>query len=270
VWFWLAALAVAASSCSDGDQEIPTLAETSQSPNVSSQEMADVVAKHNAAADAMAACLEENAIPFEEPVMNVTGYGETEFRSVLPNSWEEPFAVNIPGVGGAASEGVEFDDAEVVLIMGGVDHSDLLAQCIDQSGYFVPGPVFDRAEEGEVKRVEADAANDWAACARDNGLVAVEDAKYQIDNFETAPAATVPASTSLELFQAVLAECPPIDPDTDFSLGNFGDIGEEPPSAVFTHPRIEFDPPDDPNAAKLAQALAERINALYEEGRRSD
>ena len=122
-----------------------------------------------------------------------------------------------------------------------------------------------------MKRVEADAANDWAACARDNGLVGVEDAQYQIDNYETAPAATVPASTSLELFQAVLAECPPIDPDTDFSLGNFGDgeKGEDPPSNAFTHPRIEFDPPDDPNAAKLAQALAERINALYEAGRGS-
>ncbi|MDR1189225.1 MAG: lipoprotein [Bifidobacteriaceae bacterium] len=254
--------------CSDAGNGVASIATPGPSDSAQTEvaeDFGELVAEQSEVTDLFIECLTDNDIePGEVPVA-IGGYGETLFRAILPKLGAEPFVTNLPKVGGLASEGApEIDEDEVVLIVGGIDRSDVLIGCIDTTGYFVPEPVFDPGDEAVQKQAEAEAANEWAACARENGIPDVLDAEVIVDGFTTRPGASVPGSTSVETFKDTLNECPPIDPDRDLTVSN-----TDPLQATWVDPWIVFTPTDDEtNPPKLQAALDEHQVKLWEEASR--
>jgi hypothetical protein len=209
--------------------------------------------------------LESEGIDSVNEVWTVTGYAG-EFRMVTPQPKSDRFAVQVPGAMAMSSadfpEDVFDDPDQPVLIDGEEDLTEVFRGCIESSGYFLPEPEFDVAEEEITKQQIAEVSNEWAKCARDNGIPDVVDAKVTIDNWETQPAVVVPASTNLAVFQAVLDKCPPVNPETDPTIGDAIDGG----TPLFD-PAIAFEPSDDPAAQQLQDALDEWVVSYFEHAR---
>jgi hypothetical protein len=199
--------------------------------------------------------------------IEITGH-RGEYATVAIGGAEDPIEWNLPGVMGVYDPvryGDDFDD--LLLISNGTDLTAEFSACIESSGFYLPDPVVDPREEEVAKQAVAEASNQWAACARDNGLADMLDATVTVDDWETVPSVEVPASVDLQLFEQVLANCPPLDPSRDLAKGNLVEDGDKPP----VDPEITFGaPPDSRQRADLEQALVDRIDQLYQaaEGKR--
>jgi hypothetical protein len=219
-------------------------------------------------ADALVSCLKDKGIESEIVMLTVEGHSG-EWSGVRPLVGDGAFY--IPGVGGTSSEGarnalealgVDPNTEEPMLYYGGQLITDVLTACITTSGYYVPFASFDPREEEVTKQAMAAESNRWADCARQAGLDRVSDAVVVVDNYETMPRAIIPAATSADLLQAVLKECPPLNPDNDLSEGNF--TVEDTPQAP--DPAIGFDAPEnDPRVIELRRILSQKIDDLYKE-----
>jgi hypothetical protein len=107
----------------------------------------------------------------------------------------------------------------------------------------------------------AEASNQWAACARENGLPNLRDATATVDNWETKPSIEIPESTSVELFKQVLGKCSAVNPDRDLNNGNLIEGNVE----QLFDPQITFGgAPDNPRRVALEDALFEHVNRVYE------
>ncbi|MDR0432277.1 MAG: hypothetical protein LBH48_03070 [Bifidobacteriaceae bacterium] len=96
------------------------------------------------------------------------------------------------------------------LWVDGVDKSAVWAGCLESSGYTPPSPESD-TDPGELLRGsqrQADAANDWIRCARENGLENLADVTADDSGMAPGPHVVVPLSTPPDLLRSVVAECP--------------------------------------------------------------
>ena len=205
-------------------------------------------------------CLAELGVDAEAlPGTGIEGY-EGTFTDIMikgPDaSWNVPGGL---GVYDPLVYGVDFK--ELLLVVNGQDLTDQFATCIDSSGFGLPSAKFDPREEETTKQAMAEASNQWAACARENGLPNLRDAAVTIDNWETKPSIEVPDSTSAELFKQVLGKCSAVNPDRDLSAGNLIEGNVE----QLFDPQITFGgSPDNPRRVALEEALFEHINQVYE------
>jgi hypothetical protein len=264
----VALMAVAGGCKSDGGDVASIGNEDGPAENVAlDKETADLVAKQAASAEDMLACLKGKGIDADLVPSGTTGYGSAEFKQIWINAEPRAVCFSLPGEGGmcdpAALEGPDMptDEDRAYLYVDGLDRSEELVACIEETGYFTPEPKIDPREEEAEKQLQADASNLWAACARENGLPGMPDAKIEIDSFATMPAALVDGSVTVDQFKAVLDQCPPFDPKRD--LGAPQDVDGTGPRLI--DPSISFDlPEDDPKLAQLRQALDDHIAAAYE------
>jgi hypothetical protein len=224
------------------------------------------LSKHVRAAEDLVVCLEREGIESTIEPWSVAGYKE-EFQVVMPEFKSEDYAYSMPNAWGESSGSLvhmEIDEREPLLIDGDEDLTSVLEECMVSSGYSIPEPKFDPGDEETTKQQMAEVSNDWAECAREHGITGTIDAAVTVDNWESSPAATVPAGTDLTLFQDVLNDCSPLNPDRDLALGNMTDDGAE----VLVDPQIESGaPPDSKEYADLRDALADHISGAYEQAR---
>ncbi|MDR1442642.1 MAG: hypothetical protein LBJ02_09725 [Bifidobacteriaceae bacterium] len=209
----------------------------------------------------LVACLDGLGVDARTTPMDITGHAG-QYANVAIGSVEDPIEWNFPGVMGVydpSKYGDDFD--ELLLVANGVDLTAEFSACIESSGFYLPDPDVDPRDEEVAKLAIAEASNQWAACARKNGLPALPDAVVVVDGWETRPSIEIPASVDLQLFEKVLDACPPLDPNRDLSKGNLVEEGEEVP----VDPEITFAPrADSGELEEMEGAMASRIRELFE------
>ncbi|MDR1189293.1 MAG: hypothetical protein LBK95_17895 [Bifidobacteriaceae bacterium] len=277
-----AAITLAASGCTVDDKGVASIdqgkasVEPSTGAEAAGADAEPAAPEQVAAAEAMVACLKDKGVETELIDAGVQSYGDFEsvnYKEVWLTPALDEFYFSIPDSSGMASSseleerlGWSMEDGQPHLYDNGRDQTDVLVACIDSSGYTTPKPQWDPREEEAEKQLMADASNTWAACARENGLPKVTDAKVEVDNFESMPAVLVDGSVTVDELKAALAKCAPFDPERDLAAPNFYDEGETAPK--WTDPSITFDlPEDDPKFAQLRQALDDHIAAAYEKAK---
>jgi hypothetical protein len=210
-------------------------------------------------------CLEDVGIESAVSTIGLEGW-DGEFLSIDPIAVNKEYWFNIPGGDNVAWESFDADEVEAainagewVFVDGEADHSAELRACADQSGYFIPSPRFDPREEEATKRQMADASNEWADCARENGYPSLADASVTIDNWDTAPAIKLPASVTVPGLEILLAACPYVNPVVFGKTAEELAVMEPPP----IDPQIEIDPATD-------DQLRAALNAALRESRREN
>jgi hypothetical protein len=95
------------------------------------------------------------------------------------------------------------------LWVDGADHSGPWTECLSSSGYTNPTGV--SADPGELLRGaqrQADAANEWIACAREHGLESLADVTADADIGGIGAHVEIPLTTDPVLLQTVVEACP--------------------------------------------------------------
>jgi hypothetical protein len=95
------------------------------------------------------------------------------------------------------------------LIVGGFDYTDAYRACTKAIDYVPPILLDNPAGELREKQAIAQASNNWAACARQNGFPTLADAEPpKADGFLTRPHALVPMSATVDRLKALFEDCP--------------------------------------------------------------
>ena len=213
----------------------------------------DLLAKQQVSAEALQECLARELIDSSLQTFEVVGR-DGEFLAVVPDPVSDEYLVYVPGVGGFASPGYNDRVEELTgegprFIDGAQDYSDVYAQCVDESGFFVPDAQIDPNEEAVLKLAQADASNRWAECAREFGYHEVKDTSYTVDNWETSPEVVIPAGITEAELRSLLAACPYGEPESDV----------QPRLALGTDPA-------DPNYEAMREILVESLLATVPPG----
>ncbi|MDR1295736.1 MAG: hypothetical protein LBK59_12440, partial [Bifidobacteriaceae bacterium] len=102
-----------------------------------------------------------------------------------------------------------------VVYMGDADRTADFAPCLEESGYEWPGLKWmDPEAQLEARHKSADLANEWAACARANGVPGVLDAQVT-DDPDLFPVALLPAGVTEAQIRHLLDTCPPWDKEIE-------------------------------------------------------
>jgi hypothetical protein len=175
-------------------------------------------------AQALEACLVEAGLP---AVLNPVEGGEAEIgwaegHEVLSRDFER-MGVMLEGSGGPidpaiydAFMDVEEDpvtmDLAPSLWVNGTDYTTTWVECLESSGYTNPTAYLepDPSEVQAHAQRMADSANNWIACARENGLPELVDAEPD-PSIMPAPHALIPLSTPPDLLRSVMEACPNFD-----------------------------------------------------------
>jgi hypothetical protein len=111
---------------------------------------------------------------------------------------------------------LEQEREEWGVMLDGVDYSAPYAQCLRSSDYVEPGAAADPGQELRDKQKIAEASNEWAACARNNGWPDLADAQPgNADGYATVPTVLLPATITVQELEALLEHCPAAVPDGD-------------------------------------------------------
>ncbi|MDR2566839.1 MAG: hypothetical protein LBC97_12465 [Bifidobacteriaceae bacterium] len=262
----LCALTVVLGGCGAHGPDVPTL--DSEARLATGGDDVALAAQQARTAEALAACLEAEGIQTDSTGRSIPDGFSVEFVLVTPVPQAEERLVVMPS--GWVEESPKYqndtprDTSKPVLIDGDRDLSAELGACIESSGYFVPDARADLRDEERAKQAVAEASNDWARCARENGWPDVRDAEVAVDDYATVPFALVPGDITVEQLRVLLGKCSPLDPDTDLTAGNMIEEGKPTP----IDPNIEFDlPQDDPQQKVLKDAIMDHIEAMYQEAR---
>jgi hypothetical protein len=146
------------------------------------------------------------------------------------------------------------------LLLDGVDHSALYSDCVAASGYQAPreGPADSYADELTEKAALAQVTNEWASCARANGLSDVTDAAAPtVDSWTTVPVALLAPTTTVESLRSALAACPNYDFDRLAAAPNKYHDRDQP--GWRPDPNIAV----DANWDQLDQTETTHVEALY-------
>jgi len=218
-----------AAGCAEAGPDVASLGDPADSgPTVNAQALK---------AEAMNDCLAENGVP-AEPIHQSDGQTWIEFGA--GELWEACFTDGSCGGGGyempsgqlaeaqraidriaapyrpnpAWVEASDFEGWTQVpfLIVGSVDYTEEFASCLVQTGYEQPVSTgdtgFAEASTEEYIRV----TNEWAACARENGLPEIED--VQPARSGEAPndvSLLLNVGTAPDVLRMVLKACPNFD-----------------------------------------------------------
>jgi hypothetical protein len=156
----------------------------------------------------------------------------------------------------------------MVVEFDGVDRTAEYVGCLESSAYTEPEIVRDWAAEAERDRKIADVSNEWAACAREHGVLGVKDAVVARD---THPVALLPPSISPAALRQLVEDCPPFDPEIEQGYVDAMNAAENPADVEYPHqPSIGFDVPgydnqDDgaPPSEEIATQMDELEAILY-------
>jgi hypothetical protein len=100
--------------------------------------------------------------------------------------------------------------AQAELWVDGVDQTEVWIRCLESSAYTNP-TAYLQEDPGELLKFSqgrADAANDWIACARGQGLQGLVDVTADASGMAPGPHAEVPLETDPVLLRSVVEACP--------------------------------------------------------------
>jgi hypothetical protein len=268
--------------CSSADEQLPSLSE-----DTGSQDTLEAIAS------AFYSCL----CDVELPAMYEIHQGRpilVRFDETVPVFWRYP-GQTLMFTSAVSQDDVEIvfndegsDDLSPLLIVKGLDSSNLFSECLESSGYD-EAQVFSETESTSIVatyvRLTVDASNEWANCARENGWATVKDAVLPLDPSNSpAPMVLLPPSIEEMELRALLVTCPAFLPDrakkneelllTQSGPASFPDGYQEQPNIGFDYPGFRNDELDpggsvqDETAIKLAllsQILAEAENSYWDE-----
>ncbi|MDR0432423.1 MAG: hypothetical protein LBH48_03815 [Bifidobacteriaceae bacterium] len=102
------------------------------------------------------------------------------------------------------------NDLAPSLWVDGKDQTTVWVACLETSGYTNPTAALeeDPGMDQLLAQRMADAANDWIACARENGLPKLVDVTPDSDSGTYGPHVEIPLDTGLDLMRSVLEACP--------------------------------------------------------------
>ena len=163
-----------------------------------------------------------------------------------------------------------FIEEGVGLVIDGVDHSTVYAQCLEKSGYdeqaaWGSSPMMDQAQL--AKQVEAN--NRWTSCARDHGWPAIKDSTMPTDPNQWPNVLLTPTITEEQL-RALLTACPNFDPVQQQRIADWWSdpMATGYPDDYLPDPSISFDidytQTMDPNTERLFTVLYEQASAYYD------
>ncbi|MDR1237134.1 MAG: hypothetical protein LBK28_02720 [Propionibacteriaceae bacterium] len=101
------------------------------------------------------------------------------------------------------------------LWIDGVDHTATWAGCLESSQYSNPSAAYE-PDPGELllgSQRQAEAANEWMACAREHGLEGLEDVAADSSGMAPGPHAEIPLQTEPGLLTSVVEACPTFNED---------------------------------------------------------
>jgi hypothetical protein len=102
-----------------------------------------------------------------------------------------------------------------VVYVGDADRTADFGPCLAESGYEWPGLQWrDPEVQLAARRESAELANEWAACARANGVPGVLDAQVSED-LDLFPVALLPAGVTEAQIRGLLDACPPWDKEIE-------------------------------------------------------
>lgn len=138
-----------------------------------------------------------------------------------------------------------------ILIIGDADYTPVYEVCLAESDYQVPIVPINPAEEIAQEQAVATRSNEWAACARENGLADLNDADPpKADDWRTTPTIALPVDISDTLLRAVIEACPPFD------------LGARERKEPAVDPNLGFDVPGWDGRGKLLSGAVDRETSV--------
>ena len=169
------------------------------------------------------------------------------------------------------------ENAVPALVVDGVDHSDVFAQCLAESSYNDINAWGEYQQDPAEMQRQVDSNNKWAACARENGWPDIQDSSVPTDN-NTWPVIKLPSTITEDQLRQLVDACPNFDPAQEERLRqwwNDNPTATGYPDDYLPSPTIDFDAPDwstaivsttdpdwKPNSAD--EADMQRIDNLYQ------
>ncbi|MDR2566369.1 MAG: hypothetical protein LBC97_10025 [Bifidobacteriaceae bacterium] len=159
-----------------------------------------------------------------------------------------------------AEESAYLEGDGPVLVLDGEDFTEAYAACLGQAGYTddTPAPAGSAsADAGQVAQV-GEATDEWAACARDKGEIAVEVVPAGTDH--PLAEAVIPVTLTMDQLNALLNVCPPFD-QAAFAEAKAAWAAGDTAHPAPAFPNITVSPGDGTEAGESARAaLLDRIN----------
>ena len=274
-----AAISLTLAGCSGGEKnDVATLGGNGSSQAASDQ--ADT-------AIAMVNCLQEAGVPaelanFEGQEAAVAFDTDQAYRvGWVSDMWEAGVGENATPVDydhwmevwDTMAEAYQaIDDAEAnqtwhpQLFIGGQDHSEALATCLDQTGYQHPTYQVDPAEQLKHLQESAQASATWATCARENGYPNIKDPDPPtLGDDDYNPQVLLPFDMQVAELETLLTACP----NFDRAAHEAADLASQDPKTDWdkfqypVDPSIGFDIPANFDWAAQIEA-SDRFDALYQ------
>jgi hypothetical protein len=163
------------------------------------------------------------------------------------------------GVDGLAASRGEVAPERAKVVVEGKDVTADFEHCLALSHYTFPEYAVDPAEELARKQAIAEASNEWAACARDNGMPTIADVTATSDENYT-PTVLLPATVTAEQLTLLMDACPTFDKDAEDAYHEAAAQGERVEAPA--RPSIGFDAPgwNGDNDAEVAVDVTEGDN----------
>lgn len=208
LWIGLLVVGLSVAGCSANDRDLPTISgETASAKTLESiaQSFSDCMT-----ASGVSVVIMPNQTK-EMTVVQPAGYASYMYRfasgsgmsfNVDDKVQDEFFSREntVPG------------EAKPALLLDGVDHSDVFAMCVGQSGYSYAKATHNETPPipAEEMQAQVDANNRWTACVRENGFADVADTSVPENNREYVwfPRVTLPLDMTVEQLQMLIGKCP--------------------------------------------------------------
>jgi hypothetical protein len=159
-----------------------------------------------------------------------------ETRALVQEMFDEPE----PGSDRIFAFGGGNVTEKAAVVVDGKDVTADFERCLALSHYTFPEYAVDPAEELARNQGVAEASNEWAACARENGAPTIADVTATSDENYT-PTVLLPTTITPELLRALIDACPTFDKEKEDAYHEASRKGEK-PDPVF-RPSIGFDAP---------------------------
>ena len=161
------------------------------------------------------------------------------------------------------------NDTQPALIVDGIDYSEEYARCLATSGYDENTAQGLDQYNDLLIRLQVEANNRWAACARENGWPMLEDSTMPTSPSES-PTVTLPSSITEDQLRTLLSACPNFNREQQEKMQAW----EKSPGAKTTipadylpDPNLTFNIPNstspDPNLDILYAILSEQYDGYY-------
>jgi hypothetical protein len=260
------------------DDDVASVADL-PSPQASS---APVLAPQRERAEAMAACLADASIAAS---LDDQADGQTHLDIDIPSGDRSFVWVTADGLSSQATDDEEstamvnaaVDEGRSLLWLRGIDRTAEYDACVEESQFTQPGMFADPATEQRLKQLQVDLNNDFAACARANGLPDIADQPPPVidGGATTGPGQILlPWTITEDELRDLLAQCPVYDESRLRELAggqNRDNWFEETlvgPFLFFDIPNMEttgISDEDLPRAKSLTNVLAEVADHQLEE-----